>query len=100
VTYDNACVAAGAGATIASVGACGEAVACDGLTGVTCPSGQFCKHADGACAADVEGVCTDTPLTCEPVDDPVCSCIGVGFPNACFANAVGLNIENAGVCTP
>ncbi len=100
VGYPNACYANAVGLNIENTGACVDSVACDGTTGVTCPAGQFCKHADGACAADVEGVCTETPLTCPPIDDPVCSCIGVGFPNACFANAVGLNIENTGACTP
>jgi hypothetical protein len=100
VTYDNACVAAGAGATVDHEGECGEPEGCDGLTGVTCPEGQFCKHADGACEADVEGVCTEKPLTCEPVDNPVCACTEIGFPNACFANAVGFNIDHTGVCTP
>jgi hypothetical protein len=100
VTYSNACVADGAGVTVDHEGECGQPVACDGATGVTCPAGQFCKHADGACAADVEGVCTDTPLTCEPIDSKVCACGGIGFPNACYANAVGLNIANTGVCAP
>jgi hypothetical protein len=100
VTYSNACAADGAGVTVDHEGACGEPVACDGTTGVTCPADQFCKHADGACAADVEGVCTARPLTCEPVDSKVCACGGIGFPNACYANAVGLNISNTGVCAP
>jgi hypothetical protein len=100
VTYDNACVAAGAGATVDHEGECGEPEGCDGLTGVTCPEGQFCKHADGACEADVQGVCTEKPLTCEPIDSKVCACGGIGFPNACYANAVGLNIANTGVCAP
>jgi len=100
LTYSNACVATGAGVTVDHEGACGEPVACDGATGVTCPASQFCKHADGACGAEVEGVCTDRPLTCEPVDNKVCACGGIGFPNACYANAVGLNINNTGVCAP
>jgi hypothetical protein len=97
-TYSNACVADGAGVTVDHDGECGAAVACDGATGVTCPSGQFCKKADGDCAADVEGVCTPTPLTCEPVDSPVCACGGIGFPNVCYANAVGFNLQNTGTC--
>jgi hypothetical protein len=100
VTYSNACAADGAGVTVDHEGACGEPAACDGTTGVTCPADQFCKHADGACGADVEGVCTDRPLTCEPIDSKVCACGGIGFPNACYANAVGLNIANTGVCAP
>jgi len=100
VTYSNACVADGAGVTVDHEGECGEPEACDGATGVTCPETQFCKHPDGACGADVQGVCTDRPLTCEPIDSKVCACGGIGFPNACYANAVGLNVANTGVCTP
>ncbi len=98
MTYDNACTADGAGVTVDHEGACDAGVACDGATGVTCPDGQFCKRPDGACSVDVEGVCTDKPLTCEPVDSPVCTCTGIGFPNACYANAVGYNIRNSGTC--
>jgi len=100
IGFPNACYANAVGFNIENTGACVDSAACDGATGVTCTETQFCKHPDGACAANVEGVCTERPLTCAPIDSPVCACGEIGFPNACYANAVGLNIENAGTCTP
>ena len=100
IGFPNVCYANAVGLNLENTGTCGAPVACDGATGVTCSETQFCKHPDGACGADVQGVCTDRPLSCEPIDDKVCACGGIGFPNACFANAVGFNIANTGVCTP
>jgi hypothetical protein len=102
VTYSNACVAAGAGVTVASEGECQAPevpVACDGATGVTCADLQFCKHADGACAADVEGVCTSLPLACQPILLEVCGCDGNTYPSACFANGNGINVDHTDACT-
>jgi hypothetical protein len=100
IGFPNVCYANAVGLNLENTGTCGAPVACDGATGVTCSGTQFCKHPDGACGTDVQGVCTDRPLTCEPIDDKVCACGGIGFPNACYANAVGFNIANTGVCTP
>jgi hypothetical protein len=100
IGFPNACYANAVGLNLENTGTCGAPVACDGATGVTCSETQFCKHPDGACGAEVQGVCTDRPLTCEPIDDKVCACGGIGFPNTCYANAVGFNIANTGACTP
>jgi len=102
VTYDNACVAAGAGVTVATDGECEEPevpVACDGASGGTCAEGEFCKHADGACAATAEGTCTALPLACQPIVAEVCGCNGTTYPSACFANGAGINVDHANACT-
>ena len=103
ITYDNACVANGAGVTVASEGKCEppeEPVACDGTTGVTCAEGEFCQHADGACAAEVEGTCAALPLACQPIVLEVCACDGKTYPSACFAYGNGVNVDHADACTP
>jgi hypothetical protein len=98
VTYSNACVADALGVTVASEGACEAPVACDGSTGVTCLTGEFCQHADGACGTENTGTCEDTPLLCDPTSDPVCGCDGITYPNACFANGAGINVSHTGPC--
>jgi len=101
VTYDNACVAAGAGATIASEGECEEPeepVACDGASGGLCAEGEFCMHADGACAAEADGVCTALPLACQPIVAEVCGCDGNTYPSACFANGNSVNVDHVDAC--
>jgi hypothetical protein len=102
VTYDNACVAAGAGVTVASEGEChepGMPIACDGVSGGTCGEGEFCKHAEGACAADAEGTCSSLPLACQPIVLEVCGCDGTTYPSACFANGAGVNVDHTDACT-
>jgi hypothetical protein len=98
ITYSNACVAAGAGVTVASEGECEEPVTCDGVSGGTCAEGEFCKHADGACASDAEGTCTALPLACQPIVLEVCGCDGSTYPSACFANGAGVNVDHADAC--
>jgi hypothetical protein len=103
VTYDNACVAASAGVTVASEGECQPPpvpVACDGVSGGTCGAGEFCKHADGACAPDAAGTCTALPLVCQPIVLEVCGCDGISYPSACFANGAGVNVDHTDACTP
>ncbi len=67
-TYGNACMAAAAGVSVASQGACAEPGAfCGGIAGIPCPKGQECvddpsddcdpKHG----GADCGGVCVDGP---------------------------------------
>jgi hypothetical protein len=102
-TYDNACKAEVAGQAISHPGPCEctpTEVVCGGTTGVACETGQFCKHADGACAADAEGVCAPVPGTCPPDNAPVCGCDGASYSNACFAQAAGVGVLAAGACIP
>jgi hypothetical protein len=103
ITYSNACVAAGAGVTVASEGECQPPevpVACDGASGGTCAEGEFCLHADGACATDADGTCTALPLVCQPIVLEVCGCDGSTYPSACFANGNSVNVDHTGACTP
>jgi hypothetical protein len=99
VAYSNACVADGAGVTVASEGECQAPVACGGASGGICAEGEFGKHADGACAADAEGTCTALPLACQAIVLDVCGCDGSTYPSACFANGAGVNINHTGACT-
>lgn len=97
-TYDNPCLADAAGVTVAASGACSGALACGGSTGVTCGEGQFCKAAQGECAAGAAGTCTARPLNCPVVSEPVCGCDAVTYHNQCFADAAGVTVASAGAC--
>ena len=96
VTYDNACLAAAASTGVSSTGAC--ELVCGGASGVTCPTDQFCKKADGSCDAAAEGICQLTPTDCPAVVDPVCGCDGITYSNPCLADAAGVTIAHAGPC--
>jgi hypothetical protein len=88
-----------------TVGACAvdtscEPVACGGSTGTSCAIDQFCMRSEGSCAPDTQGTCTEIPLTCPTLSNPVCGCDGVTYMNACFAQAAGMTVQHAGACTP
>ena len=90
MTYGNACTAAAAGTSIISTGECADASggdSCGGLLGATCPDTQYCNYPrDALCgAADAPGKCSDRPDVCDAVYQPVCSCDGTTYGNACEA---------------
>ncbi len=99
-TYDNDCMAAGAGVSVASSGGCdSEQTDCGGLAGVGCDVGEYCKFDVGSCGqGDQSGVCEAIPDGCDAVFDPVCGCDGVTYGNECFAHQAEMSIDHAGPC--
>jgi hypothetical protein len=98
-TYDNACLAAAAGVTVASQGECTAGVACGGAAGDTCTESQFCQRDAGVCAEVTEGVCTEKPEECPTVQNLVCGCDGNTYGNECLAAASGVTVASVGECT-
>lgn len=100
-TYGNACTAAAAGVSVVSEGECeGESEVCGGLLGVPCPEGQYCDYAqgDGCDVADGQGRCAPRPAVCTDQYDPVCTCAGETYGNACGAAADGQSVRSPGEC--
>jgi len=108
VTYSNACMAASAGASVASQGECGSAPlqlgdACGGFRppgSPNCDKGLFCQHQPGALcgAADAPGECVAIPEVCADIFDPVCGCDGQTYGNACEAAMKQVGILANGEC--
>ncbi len=102
LTYGNACTAASAGVSVASVGECApsEGVTCGGLLGAACGVGEFCNFPLGAIcgAADQTGVCSPVPEACTLEVNPVCGCDEQTYSNACAANQAGVSVASAGEC--
>lgn len=57
---------------------------------------DFCQKPVGACSTN--GSCESRPGVCPSTIDPVCSCSGSTYDNACLAWAAGVNIASRGAC--
>jgi hypothetical protein len=63
---------------------------------------QYChREPEAMCgAADHPGTCRIRPMACPRDYNPVCSCDGETFANACLANAAGASVSTQGACKP
>ncbi|RMF81991.1 MAG: hypothetical protein D6739_08740, partial [Nitrospirae bacterium] len=91
-TYDNACEAARAGVAVDHPGPCPAPCSGNG----DCPQGQYCDKPEGVCGGT--GVCSDRPLRCGFLFDPVCGCDGATYDNPCWAAMAGVSVAQAGAC--
>jgi hypothetical protein len=104
VTYDNACLAAVAGAGVNHAGPCEGDLTC-GAGGPACATGDFCKRPDGTCG-DVAGTADAAGVTVASVGAcvPTLAC-GNGSPLVCPTGqfceaAIGTCTQGAaGTCT-
>jgi hypothetical protein len=103
-TYNNSCLAAEAGVSIARDGACtttsGSGKDCGGIAGIQCDAGEFCNTPESAhCgAADQTGKCETLPTVCTADFRPVCGCDGMTYGNACSAFTKGVSVSAQGEC--
>ncbi len=94
-TYGNSCEAGLVGVTVSYSGECTVTpVAC--LTNTDCQSSEYCAKSIGDCSGN--GECTEKPLTCPAVWDPVCGCDNTTYGNGCEAGLASVNIISLGIC--
>jgi hypothetical protein len=100
-TYGNYCLAASAGWSVSSDGACAtEPAKCGGIAGLTCADGEFCHFEEStSCGSgDQMGTCEATPDVCPMIVAPVCGCDGNTYGNYCHAEQAGTSVASTGAC--
>jgi hypothetical protein len=60
---------------------------CDKANPTPCPAGLVCTVTS---CDTTEGFCVTPPAECPDIDEPVCSCDGVWYPNECERIRVGM----------
>ncbi|MFT5433022.1 MAG: hypothetical protein ACI9OJ_003727 [Myxococcota bacterium] len=96
-TYDNECLAAAAGTSVAPTDWCDDGpVYCGGFVAnpVACADNEYCKWtAENICgASDASGTCSKIPQVCPKIFLPVCACDGDIYGNDCMAAAAGVSV--------
>jgi len=78
----------------------GDAQACGGLAGLTCPSGQWCDPtpANACGGADLLGTCKDPGFVCSQLYQPVCGCDGTTYSNDCMRVQARVQLAHDGAC--
>jgi hypothetical protein len=94
VTYDNQCIAATAGISIDSLGACEDIQPC--MNDTDCDFGQFCRFPAGTCGGI--GSCANAPNVCTLELNPVCGCDNSTYDNVCLAQASGVSVLDVCPC--
>jgi len=103
MTYGNDCAAASVGVSVAKTGECagGPGKSCGGRGGGTCATDEYCMYTPAAMCgrADAPGTCTKVvDGACTANFDPVCSCDGMTYGNACEAGRAGASVDHTGAC--